>query len=169
MKGDADTGEPGYPCALKGQVERAGGAMTVCLPDLATHPEISEAYRRAIVDGDLEALAHINADALAGMHALHRGELRKLLDEGLREDVPIVDKWGDVVGSRPLANPRSFPFLELSKLVGVTADQQAATPKARGETQRAVSEAQHLEWMRTQAGRFGSPAERPALDPGDPS
>ncbi len=148
-------------CALKEKIEAAGGALEACLVELGQTNEVREAYRNALETGDLAGLRDMVSSTLAAMAGLHQRELLALLTEGgFAIDQPVFGPDGDgghvEIGSRLVENPRAKPWLELAKLLGMTADQQAATPKARGETQRAVSEAAHLDWMRTFGAQAGA-------------
>jgi hypothetical protein len=162
----------GYPCELKSRVEAAGGALEACLVELAVSDDVREAYRRALTEGDLEGLRGMVSSALAAMAGLHQREmLAILLDGGFAFEQPIpgaMDKDGNVeiIGKRLIQNPRAIPFIELTKLLGFTGDQQAVTPKSRGENQRDVSLSRHLDWMRefetTSPGRgLQAPTEAP--------
>lgn len=143
-----------HPCDLKTAIEGAGGALEACLVELGVSGEDREAYRRAIAEGDLEGLHEIvSASLAANKGLLDRERLAIVLEGGFAIEQPILGKPDDdghqeIVGHRTQQNPRSIPFLELNKQVGITADQQAATPKARGQTERDISESRHLDWMR---------------------
>ncbi len=148
MSGDGSMSGDGYPCETKRAVEAKGQAMEVCIPELGLNAEVQKRYFAALQTGETEGLQELVATSFAALHGLHQNELARMLDEGgfaLEEEV--FGKDGPI-GSRLKANPRALPLLELNKQLGFTADQQAITPKARGESKRDVAVATHLDWIR---------------------
>ncbi len=133
---------------MKDAVEARGGAMETCLPRLKLDPHIEAAYRQALVDGDDQALRALVVQSVAGLHGLHFQELAQVVTEGLAIEEDLYGKDGDLLGTRKVANPRAYSLLELGKQLGLTADQQAITPKSRGETQRDVSVSKTLDHVR---------------------
>lgn len=128
-----ENGGEGYPCSAKREVDRAGGGLTACLPDLLAFPDIADRYRRALESGDLGPLQEMTANALGGMTVLHGRELRLLLETGLAIEQEMVSKEGDIIGTKVVANPAAEPFLKLSEQLGFTAPAQRLTPKSQGD------------------------------------
>ena len=158
-----------YPCALREKVAAAGGALEACLLELAISDDLREGYRRALAEGDLTGLRVLVADTLASMAGVHQREMLSIiLEGGFATKAPVFSKDGEEIGSRLIQNPRAIPFLELSKLLGLSADQQAVTPKSRGETERDISAAKHLDWMRNFAAALPpAPVPLPSAAEGD--
>lgn len=136
-----------FPCDVRRRVVEAGGGLEICVVTLMTDDDVRQRYLDALRDGDTDGLQELAAGVFASLHGLHGKTLQQLRDEGLATVRPQPTKTGDVL-EVPMTHPAAFPFLELNKQLGFTGDQQALTPKSRGETKRAVSEADHLAWMR---------------------
>ncbi len=131
-----ENGGEGYPCALKDQVDGAGGALEACLPDLVSHPEIAAKWKRALETGDVAGLQDFVASSLGGLSVLQNRELIKILKDGLAIEETLYSKDGDELGSRTVANPAAKPFLELTRLLGLTAPDQRLTPKSQDQAAR---------------------------------
>lgn len=125
-----------HPCALKEQVDAAGGALEVCLPDMVSHPDLAAKFRAAMEAGDLDALREPYAQSLAGLLHLHSRGLRTLLESGLTAERVLVSKDGDEIGSVPIAHPAAELVIKLGDQLGLTAAQQRITPKSQGEGKR---------------------------------
>lgn len=128
--------------------------METCLPRLVFDPDVRERYLRALSKGDLEGLQELNAQAFAALHGLRNQELGALLQEGLQVEEDVLTKDGDVIGIRFKTNPRAFPFLELNKQLGTTADQHRITPKSQGEGRRDESFSALVDFMSSKRGEL---------------
>jgi hypothetical protein len=126
-------------CEVKTAVEKAGGGLSSCLVSLG-HQDTIAAFAQAIENGDIKGLRDLTAASLAGQTVLAHSQLQELIREGLVVDFPIIGKNQDgeveIVGSRPVENPRAAQTLKLLQQLGHTAQDQAITPKSQGERNR---------------------------------
>lgn len=118
---------------------------------LMADDHIRETLLAALRKGDTEGLEELTAGSMAGLFRLHGRTLDELNADGFAVSRPGRDGGGGCTEA-PTTHPSAFPFLELNKQLGLTADQQALTPKSRGETRRNTTEADHMEWMRRMSG-----------------
>lgn len=124
-----------HNCAVKRQVEAAGGAVDRCPVQIAVNPELRARFVEAIRKGEYEGLAEFTGTLLAGMGELSAQELGRVMDEGLAIDFSTFGPDGEVATGKK-TNPRAEPLIKLLEMVGATATQQAITPKSRGEQKR---------------------------------
>ncbi len=129
-------GKETYPCSLKAKADEDGKGLEVCAPRLVFDPRAHEIVQRAIESGDPSGMAELTALPIAAAHSLTQDELAKLQAEGLVLQEEVLGKEGEVLTSRAVANPRAGLVLKLMDTLGLTAAQQAITPKASGERQR---------------------------------
>lgn len=129
------SGDDLHNCSVKRQVEASGSALDVCPVRLVADPVTRDRYLTAIRDGKVEGLAELTATTLAGMAHLATSELAKIQDEGLAIPFTVYGPDGSPMdGVKP--NPRATPTLQLLDMLGMTASQQAITPKSQGERKR---------------------------------
>ena len=129
-------GQESYPCSLKQKADEEEKGLEVCAPRLVFDPRAHETIQRAIESGDPSGMAELTALPIAAAHSLTQDELAKLQGEGLVLEEEVVGKEGEVIASRAVANPRAGLVLKLMDTLGLTAAQQAITPKSSGEKQR---------------------------------
>jgi hypothetical protein len=101
---------------------------------------IVDAYR-AEADGEFGALDLLHTQAMAESELLRRqmvGEVRK---RGVLVEEALIDKEGNLVGTRVKANPALEPLRHFNEQLGHTADQLQITPKSRGQGDRAAAQA----------------------------
>jgi hypothetical protein len=126
-------------CEVKSAVENAGGGLSSCLVALG-HKDAIDAFAQAIETGDIKGLTALTAASLAGQTVLAQGQLQELIGEGLVIEMPIVGRNQDgepeIIGHRPVENPRAAQTLKLLQQLGHTAQDQAITPKSQGERDR---------------------------------
>ena len=143
-----------FPCEVRRRAVEAGFGLEVCVVTLMADDDVKLRYQDALTTGRTEGLVELTAGALAGLTRVHQRGVEELAADGLTVTRPMPTKSGDPLDV-PMTHPSAFPIIELSKVLGFTADQQAITPKSRGETRRAVTEADHLEWMMKMGARAG--------------
>lgn len=155
-------GEAGYPCDLRRQRDEEGLVTERCAPTFLTDPATLQLVSQALQDEDPTHLQPLVAPLLAGGYELLGRELQTLGREGLAVERQTVSPEGD-----PLAflveNPRARPTLDLMKLLGITAADQAVTPKARAQRSRDEGLVDLVDWLATARQPV------PLAPPGDPS
>jgi|GEM_PF-1244254 len=126
-------------CDVKKAVEARGGALSACLVALGGGREL-DAYLNALRTGDVKGLEELTATSLAAQAVLGQSELAILLGEGFVTEQPLVGRTEDggteIIGYRPVENPRAANTLRLLQQIGHTAADQVLTPKSRGEKRR---------------------------------
>lgn len=137
----------GYPCPVRDAATQQNRSLSACPVELVVNDELRAKYIAAL-NGDTKGLQEISATALAGMTALEHSQLAMLLKEGFTYERQLTAKDGTFLGSEQVVNPRAAPTLELAKMLGHTADQQAITPKSRGESDRDQALTKTLDLMR---------------------
>ncbi len=136
-----------YPCDTKRARDEKGIATERCAPRMAVDPALHQAFLRARVDGNTDALAPIHALLLSQMTELASGELERLSVEGGFSIVEsFYTKDGDLV-EKTVENPRGRGALKLLEMIGATADQQQVTPKSRNEGDRDKSAASLFDFL----------------------
>jgi hypothetical protein len=128
-------GATAYPCAIRQAADAADRGLDACPVELVANPTYERALRSAL-DGDVDALKDHTARALSAMFGLEAKELGKLVSEGFTVDEERWSPEGDVIGTVRRVNPRAAPVLELARMLGHTAADQAITPKATAERDR---------------------------------
>ncbi|MEM9597946.1 MAG: hypothetical protein AAGD06_27025 [Acidobacteriota bacterium] len=140
-------GDEGFPCEARRLADAQGDTLERCTVDLALNSDARALYLEALQTGDLGVLDDLTARALGGLADLHASELQLLLRHGLTAHKPLYSKEGDHLGDEPIANPAAKPFLELTRVLGLTATDQALTRRSAGERARDVSVAGALDWI----------------------
>lgn len=125
---------------------------------------VCDAYLAAD-DGDFSALDPIHAKAMAETELLRRAMVREVQRRGVVIDEVLTDKDGNVVGSRPKANPVFEPMRHLDEQLGHTADQLRLTPKSRGQEAKALELAAAFRAQRDAALRALDRPRRPLPPP----
>lgn len=111
-------------------VEAGKGEAPVAAGQL---PEIDVEILEALEAGDDQALQRIQHTGLGQLYVYFTEELERLRRETATNEKPVVDDEGGVVEKIVRENPRAKVVLKLAEILGITADQQVATPKSRGE------------------------------------
>lgn len=128
-------GDSHFPCSIRAAADAADRGLDACPVELVANPAYEQAIRRAL-DGDVDALKDHTSRALSAMFGLEAQELGKLVREGFVVDEERLSPDGDLIGTVKRANPRAAPVLELARMLGHTATDQALTPKANAESAR---------------------------------
>lgn len=122
-------------CETRRLVEGGGKALEACVVELVINPDTRRRYLEAL-EGNPDGLREQTATFFAAMANLSEGELAQLQREGLAISFPIFSKDGDEVGTGTKVNPRVEPLQKFLEMLGITAPQQAITPKSAGEKKR---------------------------------
>jgi hypothetical protein len=123
-------------CPVKQQADLDGKALGACPVLIVRDPDRIARYQRAIETGDPTLLAEFAATNLAMLSSLTESELEVLGLEGFTKPQAILGPEGEIIGERPIVNPRAEPVLKALALLGHTAQEQLLTPKSRGEDER---------------------------------
>lgn len=134
----ADVDGTGYPCALKRQVEEAGGVVESCPLPLLTEEEAASKFREAFSTGNLDGVKDIAAQILGSVSATTLKEARKVAIEGFSIDQPILgspDEHGNqtILATIQRENPRAKLLFVAMEKTGMTGADQQLTPKSQGE------------------------------------
>lgn len=108
---------------LRGRLEKAAKGA----------PEIVERYMAALVDGDMSAIDPIVGMGIAEAELMRRQAVDEVRERGVLVREDLVGADGTIIGSRLKQNPAAEVVIELNKQLGMTAQDQLLTRKARGE------------------------------------
>ena len=147
-------------CLIKRNMDEQGKPLEICPVQLSVNPDTRQAFMAAMDTGDLTGLREITATLFAGMTNLSQDELAKVMRDGLAIDFDVYNKDGDVVGSGKKVNPAIEPLLKILEMLGVTAPQQAITPKSAGEKTRDGGIGATLDFYARRAALAGPPMKR---------
>lgn len=147
-------------CAIKRNMDQQGKVLEACPLQLTVNPETRKAFVEAMGSGDLAGMQELVATLFAGLMNLSQDEMAKVLRDGLAIDFDIYNKDGDVVGSGKKVNPAIDPLLKILDSLGVTAAQQAITPKSAGEKKRDDGIGATLDFYARRAALAGPPMKQ---------
>ena len=119
---------PEFPCSLvmDGLTSEGGDCL-----DKSVYVDAFTAVIDAVQHGEYDGVNGMAAGHLAGgLDVLHRAR-EELAEHGLLIDQPIVNKDGDVIGYKTVANPVLQHYNNLLKTLGINLAEMMATPKAR--------------------------------------
>jgi hypothetical protein len=94
---------------------------------------VVQAYKRAIVDGDLEKHAELAVMAMSETELLRRDTVDKINEKGVMVEDDLVSSDGRVIGARFKANPLLEHVHRFNETLGFTAADLLLTPKHRGD------------------------------------
>lgn len=143
-------------CETRRVVEGSGKQLEACVVELAINPDVRRRYLEAL-DGNPDGLREQTATFFAAMANLTERELAELQREGGVISFPIFSKDGDEVGSGTKVNPRVEPLQKFLEMLGMTAAQQAITPKSAGEKNRDDGIGATLDFYTRRAALAGPP------------
>lgn len=122
-------------CNTRQLVQESGKELEACVVELVINPDVRKRYLEAL-EGNLDGLREQTATFFAAMASLSQDELAALQSEGLAVKFDIFGKDGTLAGTGTKVNPRAEPLLKFLENLGMTASQQAITPKSAGEKKR---------------------------------
>lgn len=122
-------------CSIKRMADEKEKVIEVCPLPIAIDASTRKAFLDALQNGDLTGLQELVATLFAGMYGFAISEFGELSREGGAISFDIFGPDGNTVTGTKV-NPRYEPFLKLMDVLGITAGQQAITPKSAGEKKR---------------------------------
>lgn len=141
-------------CSIKRAMEAKDKSMEVCPLPLAVNADTRRAYLTALQNGDFGGLQEMVATLFAGMFGFAMEEFGRLSDEGGSITFDIFGPDGEKAQGTKV-NPRYEPFLKLLEVLGITASQQAITPKSQGEKKRDDGIGNAMDFYRRRAALAG--------------
>lgn len=154
-----DVGSGFDRCETRRVVEGSGKQLEACVVELAINPDVRKRYLEAL-EGNPDGLREQTATFFAAMANLTEREMAELLREGGVISFPIFSKDGDEVGTGTKVNPRVEPLQKFLEMLGMTAAQQAITPKSAGEKKRDDGIGATLDFYTRRAALAGPPMKR---------
>jgi hypothetical protein len=137
LRSKCTLGADHYPCPIRQTMDDRDATLEHCPLPLVLDEEVVRRVKAAIDENDPSKVSEFQARALAAAMHLRDTGLAELQRDGLTiQEAVIVDDEVRTDIARFKAHPSAETVLKLLALTGATAEQQAITPKARGEKAR---------------------------------